>query len=220
MSPGGQPVIHIVDDDDAFRKATIRLVTAKGYQVAAYASAEEFLAAQVTGYGCILLDMRMPGLSGLQLQQQLAERPGCPPIIFVTGHGSIPMTVMAMKAGAEDFLSKTASAETLFAAITVALQRSAICLKEEAELAELRTNFAQLTPREIEVFQQVILGRLNKQIAFDLGTSERTIKAHRYQVMSKMGAKSVQQLVLMAQRIKPLTGFTAPPSPAPDPISL
>ncbi len=202
MNPTEQPLIHIVDDDAALRKAVARLLTAKGYCVASYASAEEFIAAEVSGHGCVLLDVRMPGLSGLQMQQQLAGRRNSPPIIFITGHGSIAMTVMAMREGAEDFLSKPVSSEQLFGAIAAALAKSAKQCEEEEELSRVRACHALLTPREIEVMNQVIRGRLNKQIAFDLGTTERTIKAHRHQVMNKMGARTVQDLVVLAQKAK------------------
>lgn len=193
--------VYIVDDDDAYRKAMTRLITAKGYNAVAFASAEEFLAASVSGHGCLLLDVRMPGLSGLQLQQELAERTDIPPIIFVTGHASVPMSVAAIKAGAEDFLSKPISADVLFPVIEAALARSAARTQQRSIHAELRERFEQLTPREREVFELVIRGRLNKQIAFELGTTERTIKAHRQQVMSKMAADTVQQLVTMAQKL-------------------
>ena len=193
--------VYIVDDDDAYRKAMTRLITAKGYRAVAFASAEEFLAGQVTGHGCILLDVRMPGLSGLQLQQELAARNDIPPIIFVTGHASVPMSVAAIKAGAEDFLSKPISADVLFPAIEAALARSESSSQQQSVYAELRERFEQMTPREREVFDLVIRGRLNKQIAFELGTTERTIKAHRQQVMCKMAAATVQQLVAMAQKL-------------------
>lgn len=193
--------VYIVDDDDAYRRAMTRLISAKGYRAVPFASAEELLAADISGYGCLLLDVRMPGLSGLQLQQQLADRKDVPPIIFVTGHASIPMSVTAMKAGAEDFLAKPISAETLFPAIEAALARSAAHHEKKSVYADLRSRYEQLTPREREVFDLVIRGRLNKQIAFELGTSERTIKAHRQQVMSKLGADTVQQLVSMAQKL-------------------
>lgn len=193
--------IYIVDDDDAYRKAMTRLVSAKGYRAMAFASAEEFLAAQVSGHGCLLLDVRMPGLSGLQLQQELAARPGIPPIIFVTGHANVPMSVAAIKAGAEDFLAKPISADVLFPAIEAALARSASRTQQQTVYAQLRERFDQLTPREREVFELVIRGRLNKQIAFELGTTERTVKAHRSQVMAKMAADTVQQLVTMAQKL-------------------
>lgn len=194
-------IVYIVDDDDAYRKAMTRLVMAKGYRAIAFASAEEFLKAEISGHGCVLLDIRMPGLSGLQLQQELATRENIPPIIFITGHASIPMSVTAMKGGAENFLSKPISADTLFPTIEAALARSAESSQRRLVYADLRERHQQLTPREREVFELVIRGRLNKQIAFELGTSERTIKAHRQQVMSKMGADTVQQLVAMAQKL-------------------
>jgi len=224
----GEPVIHVVDDDEAYRKSLVRLLEAVSYRTAAYASAEDFLAANVTGHGCILLDVRMPGMTGLQLQQELASRPGTPPIIFLTGHPSVPSAVTAMKGGAEDFLAKTVGGEdlqqrtwadpeggreaqqmiakhagggALFEAIDSALERSARRLVEEQGLADVKARYAKLTPREVEVCGLVVKGLLNKQIAFQLGTTERTVKAHRQQVMSKMGAATVQQLVTLAQRL-------------------
>lgn len=193
--------VYIVDDDDAYRKALTRLITAKGYRAVAFASAEELLATPLSSCGCLLLDVRMPGLSGLQLQQELAGRVDIPPIIFVTGHANIQMSVTAMKAGAEDFLAKPIRADELFPAIESALARGAARSQKHSIYAELRAHYEQLTPREREVFELVIRGRLNKQIAFELGTTERTIKAHRQQVMSKMGAATVQQLVTMAQKL-------------------
>ncbi|MES3007968.1 MAG: response regulator [Pseudomonadota bacterium] len=195
------PVIYIVDDDDGYRRAVTRLVTAKGYKAIAFANAEEFLAAKVSGHGCVLLDIRMPGMSGLQLQKELDQQSDIPPIIFVTGHATIPMSVTAIKAGADNFLSKPVSADILFASIETALARSAAQNERESASAVLREHYSLLTPREREVFELVIRGRLNKQIAFELGTSERTIKAHRQQVMSKMEAMTVQQLVTMAQKL-------------------
>lgn len=195
------PVIYIVDDDDGYRKAITRLVLAKGYKAVSYSSAEEFLAARVNGHGCVLLDIRMPGMSGLQLQKELDQRADMPPIIFVTGHATVPMSVTAIKAGADNFLSKPVSADILFASIEAALARSAVQRERESVSAVLRDRYALLTPREREVFELVIRGRLNKQIAFELGTSERTIKAHRQQVMSKMEAETVQQLVTIAQKL-------------------
>lgn len=197
-----EATVYIVDDDDAYRKAMTRLIAAKGYHAVPFASAEEFLEANISGHGCLLLDVRMPGLSGLQLQQELANRKDIPSIIFVTGHASIPMSVTAMKAGAENFLAKPISAETLFPAIEAALVRSAARHEERSVYAELHSRYEKLTPREHEVFELVIRGRLNKQIAFELGTTERTIKAHRQQVMSKLGAATVQQLMSMAQKLE------------------
>lgn len=193
--------IYIVDDDDAYRKAMTRLITAKGYRAVPFASAEEFLAASVSGHGCVLLDVRMPGLSGLQLQQQLIDRQDMPPIIFVTGHANIQMSVTAMKAGADDFLAKPISVDMLFPAIEAALAGSAARSEQRSANASLRASYEQLTPREREVFELVIRGRLNKQIAFELGTTERTVKAHRHQVMNKLGTTTVQQLVAIAQKL-------------------
>jgi FixJ family two-component response regulator len=196
------PVIHVVDDDLPFRTALARLLRASGHQVIVYSSATEFLENRpIAARGCILLDVQMPGLDGLELQGRLAERECLLPIVFLTGHGDIPMCVRATKAGAEDFLSKPVSKATLLDAVRRALLRSDAEGDRHDRLSELRALVTTLTPRESEVFALVIRGKLNKQIAFELHTAERTIKAHRHNVMQKLRVRSVAELVSMADRL-------------------
>jgi FixJ family two-component response regulator len=204
------PTIHIVDDDAAFRTAIGRLLTVCGYRTALYESAAQLLAAPPpTGPGCILLDVRMNGLTGPQLQSRLTELGNRLPIIFVTGHGDIATSVRAIKAGAEDFLTKPVTKEKLLAAIALALEGDAQRRAQDGELDGLRARLARLTPRENEVFALVVRGKLNKQIAGELGTSERTIKAHRQKVMEKCEVRSLAELVQMADRL----GAIAAPGP-------
>jgi FixJ family two-component response regulator len=196
------PLIHLVDDDASFRTATRRLLEACGYRVALYESAGQLLAGLADGAGCILLDVQMAGLSGPQLQSRLADLGHRLPIIFITGHGDIPTSVQAIKAGAEDFLTKPVAKAKLLAAIERALARDAQRRTQDLELATLRSRLARLTPRESEVFALVVRGKLNKQIAGELGTSERTIKAHRQKVMEKCEAQSLAELVRLAERLE------------------
>jgi len=196
------PVIHVVDDDASFRVAVARLLQAAGYRVALYESGERLLEGLPgAASGCILLDLRMTGLSGLDLQDRLAELGHPLPIVFLTGYGDIPASVRAIKAGAEDFLSKPVSKEPLLAAVERAIVRDERGREHRERLAALRALVAALTPRESEVFALVVRGKLNKQIAYELGTSERTIKAHRHSIMQKLQAKSLAELVLMAERL-------------------
>ncbi|MBV8510841.1 MAG: response regulator transcription factor [Xanthobacteraceae bacterium] len=196
------PTVHIVDDDAPFRTAVRRVLDASGYRVALYDSAEQLLAKLPAGEpGCILLDVRMPGLSGPQLQERLAELGNRVPIVFLTGHGDIPMSVQAIKAGAEDFLTKPVAREKLVAAVERALTRDAQQRAHDSELDGLRARVSRLTPRESEVFALVVRGKLNKQIAGELGTAERTVKAHRQKVMEKCEAQSLAELVRMAERL-------------------
>jgi FixJ family two-component response regulator len=196
------PLIHLVDDDASFRTATRRLLEACGYRVALYESAGQLLAGLADGAGCILLDVQMAGLSGPQLQSRLADLGHRLPIIFITGHGDIPTSVQAIKAGADDFLTKPVAKAKLLAAIERALTRDAQRRAQDHELAALRSRLARLTPRESEVFALVVRGKLNKQIAGELGTSERTIKAHRQKVMEKCEAQSLAELVRLAERLQ------------------
>lgn len=192
------PLIHVIDDDAALRTALERLLTASGYRVAVYESGPAFLAGGNTGEeGCILLDVDMPGLTGLQLQSHLAGNGSILPIVFLTGSGDIAMSVRAIKAGAEDFLSKPVARATLLDAIERAMVRCRAALAEQAGLSELRRRYSSLTAREQEVFALVIQGQLNKQIAYALGNTERTVKAQRQAVMEKLGAGSVAELVRM-----------------------
>jgi FixJ family two-component response regulator len=198
----GAPVIHVVDDDASFRTAIARLLRASGYQVALYESGEQLLENPPTlAPGCILLDLRMSGLSGLDLQDRLAKLGLILPIVFLTGHGNIPASVRAIKAGAEDFLSKPVEKKPLLDAVQRALARHEVAREHHERLAALRALVATLTPRESEVFAQVVRGKLNKQIAYELGATERTIKAHRHQVMEKMKVQSLAELVSLAERL-------------------
>ena len=200
------PTVHIVDDDAPFRTAIRRVLEASGYRVALFDSAEQLLAELAAGEpGCILLDVRMPGLSGPQLQERLAALGNRLPIVFLTGHGDIPMSVQAIKAGAEDFLTKPVAREKLVASVERALARDAQQRAHDGELEALRVRVSRLTPRESEVFSLVVRGKLNKQIAGELGTAERTVKAHRQKVMEKCEARSLAELVRMAERL----GMTA-----------
>ena len=196
------PFVHIVDDDASFRTAIARLLGASGYKVALYGSASELLAKLPGGApGCILLDVKMSGLSGPQLQDRLGELGFRLPIVFVTGHGDVPTSVRAIKAGAEDFLTKPVPKEKLLAAIECAINHYEQMRDHDNRLAALRSLVSKLTPRESEVFYLVVRGRPNKQIAHELGTSERTIKAHRQQVMEKCKVQSLAELVLIAERL-------------------
>jgi FixJ family two-component response regulator len=207
----GGPVIHIVDDDAPFRTAISRVLKLSGYEVAVYESAACFLRNVADArLGCILLDVRMPSVGGLQLQDELAKLSRGWPIIFMTGHGDIPTSVRAIKAGAEDFLSKPVSRKILLEAIERALVRHAATQRSQDQLNFLQSLVSTLTPREAEVFALMIRGRLNKQIAFQLGTSERTIKAHRHMVMQKLQVQSFAEAVSIAERVGLLTTAPSP----------
>ena len=196
------PIIHLVDDDSSFRKALTRLLRAAKYEVRSYASAVEFVDSRTHGTGgCIILDLQMPGVSGLELQESLANVDEPLPIIFLTGNGNIPATVRAMKAGAIDFLTKPVERETLLRAVESALERDAAERISRANLRDLRGRYQTLTAREREVLAHVVGGKLNKQIAFDLGTTERTIKAHRAKIMEKLSVQSVAELTRLAQSL-------------------
>lgn len=196
------PTIHIVDDDRSFRTAVGRLLSASGYGIALYASGEELLA-QLPGnaLGCVLLDLDMPGLSGLALQEKLSEIAPLLPVVFLTGRGDIKAGVQAMKAGADDFLEKPTTSEILLETISRSLRRAVIRQAEFARTNAARARLASLTPREFEVLRLVVCGKLNKQIAHALGTSERTIKAHRHNLMEKIGARSLAETVSIAERL-------------------
>ena len=200
MTP--QSVVHVVDDDESMRASLARLLGSAGYTVARYASAEEFL--EVAGpatAGCILLDLRLPGASGLELQDLLAARQCAAPVIFLTAHGDVPSSVHAMKHGACDFLQKPVMADTLMAAVGAAIARDAVARREREEIADLRVLAATLSEREREVWLRVVRGQLNKQIAFDLGIVERTVKLHRAAAMQKLRAGSMADLVRIADRL-------------------
>jgi FixJ family two-component response regulator len=196
------PVIHVVDDDDSFRRAIARLLRVSGYQVALYDSADRLLE-KLPGIaaGCILVDVRMPGLSGPELQARLIETGNSLPIVFLTGHGDIPTSVRAIKAGAEDFLSKPVAKKTLIETIQRALVHYEETRDQTLRLGVLRALVASLTPRENQVFALVVRGKLNKQIAYELGTSERTVKAHRHAIMQKLKVQSLAEVVSIAERL-------------------
>jgi FixJ family two-component response regulator len=199
---GAHAVVFVVDDDPAMRCSVANLIRSVGLSVQAFASAQDFLAGERPDMpGCLVLDVRLPGLSGLDLQERMAEAGLTVPVVFVTGHGDIPMTVRAMKAGAVEFLTKPFREQDLLDAIHRALDRDRSLREERADLDTLRRRYAALTRREREVMGLVVAGRLNKQIAGEVGASETTVKAHRHQVMEKMGAASLADLVRMADRL-------------------
>jgi FixJ family two-component response regulator len=196
------PVVFIIDDDASVRVALSSLIRSVGLRVEVFASASEFLAAKRTDDpSCLILDVRLPGMSGLHFQAELAKANIVIPIIFITGHGDIPMSVKAMKAGAVEFLTKPFRDQDLLDAIKVALERARSWIESEKAVSELRANFESLSPREKEVMARVSGGLLNKQIAAELGVSEVTVKVHRGNVMQKMGAKSLADLVRMADTL-------------------
>jgi FixJ family two-component response regulator len=200
MSPA-QPKVYIVDDDPAVLTALTRLLKAAGYTAAAFDSPQAFLAQyDAQSRGCLLLDVSMPGLSGTELQQALITKHCALPIIFLTGRGDVPTSVNAMKHGAMDFLTKPVDDTALIAAVEHALRQEAAGYAIHAEVVALRQRLATLTPREQEVLGHVVAGRLNKQIAVQLGTTEKTIKVHRARVMDKMQAHSLAELVRLAGR--------------------
>jgi RNA polymerase sigma factor (sigma-70 family) len=196
------PIVHVVDDDDSLRTAVARLLRAAGHEVRAYPSAGEFLLARPANTpGCVVLDVRMPGPSGLDLQEAFGRSDQALPIIFLTGHGDIPMSVRAMKAGAVDFLTKPVQRQVLLSAVQSALARDGEARQARERDGTLRARFEALTPRERRVFTLVVTGKVNKQIAAELGISERTVKAHRAQVMEKMQVTSLAELVHAADQL-------------------
>jgi RNA polymerase sigma factor (sigma-70 family) len=200
--------VHVVDDDASFRTAMERRLTRAGYEVATYPSAQNLLdrLPSESVPGCILLDVRIPGLSGPELQERLIELGSTLPIIFLTGHTDIPTTVRAIRAGAEDFLTKPVSSDDLLQAIERALAHHELARGLKTELDMVRAHLAALTPRERQVFELVIRGKQNKQIANALGCTERTVKAHRHSVMEKMQAHSLAELVSLAERFGAMPG--------------
>lgn len=201
MTGGSRFVIFLVDDDPGVLKALARMLSTKGYEVRAFSSAADFLAQHdQTVAGCAIFDVSMPGLDGIELQASLKAGGIERPIIFISGVGDIPTTVQAMKAGAVDFLTKPVQSQQLLAAVALAAEKGAKAIELRDELAAINDRLSKLTPREREVMTHVIAGRLNKQIAADLGTVEKTIKLHRSRMMHKMGVRAVADLVRIAER--------------------
>jgi FixJ family two-component response regulator len=205
-----RPIVFVVDDDPSVRRAIQRLVESVGLQVELFGSAQEFLRSErPNAPSCLVLDIRLPGISGLDFQRELADANIHIPIIFITAHGDIPMTVRAMKAGAVEFLTKPFRDQDLLDAIHLALERDRAHRQREAEITLLRDRLESLTPREREVLPWVVAGLLSKQIADAIGATEATVKVHRSQLMRKMGASSLADLVRMAQKM----GIQAPKQP-------
>lgn len=201
--PDATPIVFVVDDDISVRESLELLIRSEGWQPKTFASAQEFLDnPRVLIPNCLVLDVSLPGLNGLDLQNLVAGERTDMPIIFITGHGDVPMTVQAMKAGAVEFLTKPFNDDVLLTAIRSALERSRVALSREAEIRVLRDHYASLSQRERQVMALVVAGLLNKQVAGELGISEITVKAHRARVMQKMNAGSLAELVKIAARLR------------------
>jgi RNA polymerase sigma factor (sigma-70 family) len=202
--------VYVVDDDTAFRTAIERRLKKAGYEVATYSSAQHLLdrLPNETELGCILLDVRIPGLSGPELQGRLRELGSTLPIVFLTGFADVPTTVLTIKAGAEDFLTKPVSSEDLLAAVERALAHHQAGRSQRDRLDAMRAHLAMLTPRERQVFELVIRGKTNKEVANKLGATERTIKAHRHRVMEKLQVQTIAELVSLAERAGVLTDLS------------
>lgn len=197
------PIVYVVDDDASVRESLSSLIRSAGMAVEVFASPFDFLAREtLSDYSCVVLDVRMPGLDGLALQENMAEAGADMPIIFITGHGDVPLAVRAMKAGAVDFLNKPFNDRDLLQAISVALSRISATTIERTELASLRMRFETLTPREKQIMHAVAQGKQNKAIAYDLCVTESTVKVHKHNVMTKMSIRSIAELTLAIQQLK------------------
>jgi len=204
--PEMKTTIFIIDDDASVRKSLSRLLRSAGFEVETFASAEQFLEREhYEGIGCLVLDVRMPGISGIDLQDELNKADYSMPIVFITGHGNIPMGVQAMKKGAVDFLPKPFDDEELLQAVREAIEKDKEGREEHAEVHSIRGRIELLTPREYEILRYVIAGMLNKQIAYELGIAEKTVKVHRGRITEKLGVSSIADLVRLAEKagIKP-----------------
>lgn len=212
--------VFVVDDDPGVRRSLSRVLREEGFDVRTFESAEAFLARpDKTSRGCLVLDVSLPGLDGLALQSRLVEAGQAMPIVFLTGHGDIPMSVRAIKAGAADFLTKPVASEALLAAVRAAIEHDDAAQRADGETAELVRRFESLTAREREVLAALVGGKLNKQIAGDLGVVEQTVKFHRARIMQRMGARTVAELMHMAAKLdrrsaEPEAGSTKPPGPS------